>query len=93
MLPEQFLGRMEKLLGTEYGQFLESYDRQRRGALRVNLQKGSVQELVERTNFLSDPVPWAPGGYFYREDARPGKHPYHEAGAYYIQEASAMAPA
>ena len=24
--------------------------------------------------------------------ARPGKHPYHEAGAYYIQEPSAMAP-
>lgn len=36
-------------------------------------------------------VPWCTDGYIY-EDFRPGKHPYHEAGAYYIQEPSAMAP-
>ncbi|MDE6203103.1 MAG: RNA methyltransferase, partial [Lachnospiraceae bacterium] len=54
MLPEQFLCRMEKLLGGEYSQFLESYDRPRRGSLRVNLRKGSVPELADRVDFLSD---------------------------------------
>ncbi len=41
-------------------------------------------------------VPWCDNGYFLNNDEfneiRPGKHPLHEAGAYYIQEPSAMAP-
>ena len=37
-------------------------------------------------------VPWAANGYYYEKTAHPGKHPYHEAGVYYIQEPSAMAP-
>ena len=44
-------------------------------------------------------VPWARGGYYYsagdnlenHEAFRPGKHPLHAAGMYYIQEPSAMA--
>ena len=31
-------------------------------------------------------------GYYYDPDARPGLHVFHEAGVYYLQEASAMAP-
>ena len=38
-------------------------------------------------------VPWAADGYYYEPGDRPGRHPYHEAGLYYIQEPSAMAPA
>lgn len=38
-------------------------------------------------------VPWAENGYYYDADDRPGKHPYHDAGLYYIQEPTAMAPA
>lgn len=38
-------------------------------------------------------VPWAEDGYYYPSTDQPGKHPYHEAGLYYIQEPSAMAPA
>ena len=37
-------------------------------------------------------VPWVANGYYYDKSAHPGKHPYHEAGVYYIQEPSAMAP-
>ncbi len=39
------------------------------------------------------PVPWAEDGYYYLPSDQPGKHPFHEAGLYYIQEPSAMAPA
>lgn len=93
MLPEQFLNRMEKMLGEEYKDFLESYDRSPCQSLRVNLQKGSERDLAEKLKFLQEPIPWAAGGYYYGEEDRPGKHPFHEAGLYYIQEASAMAPA
>ncbi len=36
-------------------------------------------------------IPWARDGYYYDAETRPGRHPYHEAGLYYIQEPSAMA--
>ncbi|MCM1190519.1 MAG: RsmF rRNA methyltransferase first C-terminal domain-containing protein [bacterium] len=39
------------------------------------------------------PVPWAEDGYYYDPEDRPGRHPCHEAGIYYIQEPSAMLPA
>ena len=92
MLPERFLNRMEKMLGEEYGDFLKSYDWPQYHSLRVNHLKGSERELKEKVDFLETQVPWAAGGYYYREESFPGKHPLHEAGAYYIQEASAMAP-
>lgn len=38
-------------------------------------------------------VPWAQDGYYYPVSDQPGKHPCHEAGLYYVQEPSAMAPA
>ena len=44
-------------------------------------------------NPVSSKVPWAEDGYYYRSEEQPGKHPFHEAGVYYIQEPSAMAPA
>ncbi len=44
-------------------------------------------------NPVSSKVPWAEDGYYYRPEEQPGKHPFHEAGVYYIQEPSAMAPA
>ena len=37
------------------------------------------------------PIPWVKEGYYYEAQARPGRHPFHEAGVYYIQEPSAMA--
>ena len=43
--------------------------------------------------FNLSPVPWCPSGFWYDPETRPGLHPYHAAGAYYLQEPSAMAPA
>ena len=86
MLPEAFLRRTEAQLGAQYSQFLASLDRPRAVALRFNPLKGSVPSLP----FVLEQVPWEPMGYYYDPEARPGKHPYHEAGVYYLQEASAM---
>jgi 16S rRNA C967 or C1407 C5-methylase (RsmB/RsmF family) len=88
MLPEAFLTRMSQQLGEEYPEFLKSLERPRAVALRFNPLKGGEPEL----DFVGDPVPWEPRGYYYDPEARPGLHPYHEAGVYYLQEASAMAP-
>ena len=89
MLPELFLKRMETQLGREFPEFLASLERPRAVALRFNPQKGEAPQLP----FVTAPVPWEKTGYYYNPDARPGLHPYHDAGVYYLQEASAMAPA
>lgn len=86
MLPEAFLNRMKGQLGAEYGDFLQSLERPRAVALRFAPQKGEKPQLP----FVENAVPWEPQGYYYAPSARPGLHPYHEAGVYYLQEASAM---
>ena len=88
MLPEAFLKRMKHQLGEEYDDFLQSLERPRAVALRFNPLKGQMPELP----FVGQPVPWEPQGFYYDPEARPGLHVYHEAGVYYLQEASAMAP-
>ena len=86
MLPEKFLERMKHQLGEEYPSFLQSLERPRAVALRFNPLKGE-QPLL---SFAQGQVPWEPVGFYYDPQARPGLHPYHEAGVYYLQEASAM---
>ena len=86
MLPEAFLSRMQCQLGEEYPAFLNSLERPRAVALRFNPLKGKAPVLP----FVGDSVPWENQGYYYDPESRPGLHPYHEAGVYYLQEASAM---
>ena len=86
MLPVEFLERMKGQLGEEFSQYLESLERPRAVALRFNPLKGEIPQM----DFVKEPVPWEQMGYYYDPDSRPGLHPYHEAGVYYLQEASAM---
>ena len=88
MLPQEFLDRMKKQLGEEFPAFLESLERPRAVALRWSPRCGEPPHM----DFQRQRIPWEPLGWYYDPEARPGLHPYHEAGAYYLQEASAMAP-
>ncbi len=104
-LPEEFKDRIQKMLRDEREAFFASYERPSYKTLRLNPLKfdeatgrdtgfpsPDTTEIREALH-LTERVAWEPLGYYYDEDAvLPGKHPYHEAGAYYIQEASAMAP-
>lgn len=92
-LPEEFLARMERLLGSEYEDFLESYEKERHYGLRRNPLKASKEDFLARIPFHLEPVSWAEEGYYYQAKEQPGRHILHEAGAYYIQEPSAMAVA
>ncbi len=86
MLPQSFLKRMEHQLGKEFPAYLQSLERPRAVALRFNPLKGEKPMLP----FVQNSVPWEPWGFYYDPESRPGLHPYHEAGVYYLQEASAM---
>lgn len=90
MLPELFLTRMRHQLGDEFDAFLRAYDRPRAVGLRLNPLK--TRDSLNLP-FTLRPVGWSETGYFYDSAQRPGLHPWHEAGLYYLQEPSAMAPA
>lgn len=114
MLPEAFLKRMQGMLGEEYQEFLESFEREQYHALRLNALKrgadgrcaaevcgeafvrGAASGEVETAVFFDfahlTKVPWAEDGYYYQAGDHPGRHPFHAAGVYYIQEPSAMVP-
>ncbi len=97
LLPEAFLARMQDMLGEDYSAFCASFAREAVPSLRVNPLKCPPEQASELIPYLGKPVPWQSAGFYYGETAltgemRPGKHPFHEAGLYYIQEASAMLP-
>ncbi|MBQ1681493.1 MULTISPECIES: RsmB/NOP family class I SAM-dependent RNA methyltransferase [Agathobacter] len=95
-LPNEFIEHVRPLLDEgEMDAFLQSYDRPEYHGLRFRNE--AVREKLV-SNFadeigLEDPVPWAPLSYYYNNEKRPGLHPFHEMGLYYIQEPSAMGPA
>ena len=98
MLPEQFTNRMKELLKEEYEDFAACYGNDHAHSLRINPLKGTKEQYDQTSVFkerepLKEQVAWEENGFYYEDSLQPGKHPFHEAGVYYIQEASAMAPA
>lgn len=84
-LPEDFIKRMQPALGAEWDAFLDTYRQPKAYGLRANPLKKDFT-----LPFTLQPVPWAPEGFYADPEEHPGRHPLHEAGAFYIQEPSAM---
>jgi NOL1/NOP2/sun family putative RNA methylase len=93
-LPPEYIERIRLLLGEREAEvFLHTYQKPRAFGLRLNPSKLTARDerfpgIAKR--FGLRPVPWCEHGYYYEESSRPGRHPYHAAGLYYIQEPSAM---
>ncbi len=89
--PAAFEARMRRLLGGEYEQFAKSFSAplSTRG-LRVNTLKCTASWLEQQLPFAVLPTPFAPNGRVTTADFRAGGEPLHHAGAYYMQEPSAM---
>lgn len=92
-LPEEFLNRMKEMLQEEFEDFYQSYQNPRTYGLRVNTSKITCEEFEKIVPFPVERIPWTTNGYFYKEDSRPSRCPYYQAGLYYLQEPSAMTPA
>lgn len=88
-LPDGFVERMESLLGDETGEFLAALATPAAG-LRVNTLRVDPRRFVDIAPFPLEPLPFPPEGFRVGEEARPGAHPYHAAGLYYLQDPGAM---
>lgn len=89
-IPEKFKQRMKCILKEEYDEFIQSYNYEKMQGIRVNTLKISTEEFIKICPFnLNEEIPWEKNGFYIKEQ-KPGKHPYHSAGLYYVQEPSAM---
>jgi NOL1/NOP2/sun family putative RNA methylase len=86
---------MQHLLGDEYESFQESYSQTPSAGLRVNTLKLTPEQFQTISPYPLSPIPWCPSGFRIDKETipSPGKHPYHAAGLYYLQDPSAMAVA
>lgn len=93
-LPILFEEKMKRLLGDEFEEYIQCYEKPRYYGLRVNTKKISVEDFKKICPFEITPIPWIDNGFYYDgENVQPSKHPYYFAGLYYLQEPSAMTPA
>ena len=62
--------------GSEYEEFLASFEHEKYQALRLNpLKRDDMSVITEKVKqtFQLQPVPWAENGYYYTKEDQPGK--------------------
>lgn len=92
-LPALFLDQMRQLLRDEYPDFSISYQTAAQPGFRINTNKLSLEAYQSINPFQLTPLSWCSTGFTISDEAQAGKHPYHAAGLYYLQEPSTMAAA
>ena len=90
MLDTKYTDRMKNLLREDFEKYMATFDDERETALHINRAK------VKGDDFSSLPygcekIPYTTDGFYFSAE-KPGNHPLHHAGMFYIQEPSAMAP-
>ncbi len=87
-LNETFKSRMKNILGEEYLSFLDSLDNDSEKAIFINnkIDKEHFKNIID---FDIEQIDYEKNG-FYIKNEKLGRHPLHHAGAFYIQEPSAM---
>lgn len=84
--PQGWIEQLRPLLGAALPDFLHSFDCPPTRGIRMR------PGIPAPSDALS-PIPWANNGFYLSLDSVAGALPAHEAGAYYLQEPSAMVPA
>lgn len=95
-LPAAFVERVRARLGPEADALLSALDAPPAAGLRLNPLKADRAALPARLPWRLEPVPWCPQGYVLTDEPhalRPGATAFHAAGAFYLQDPSAMLPA
>lgn len=91
---------MAELLGAESSLLLDALAADPSVGLRFNGLRlktdDEAREFRKRLPWRLESVPWCPSGFTVEDgvdEQRPGAHPWHHAGAYYLQDPAAMAVA
>lgn len=89
-LPADFRARIIDLLGDEAEEMLQALITPATG-LRVNTLRATPDGYAQTSPFPLEPLTWPAEGFTVTDPAaRPGTHPHHAAGVYYLQDPGAM---
>ena len=88
--PEVFMDRMRNELGEEWPAFRQAYELP---AVRGIRFRPEIPDLLQNDRAKMERIPWESNGFYTDTEAEWGKTILHEAGAFYLQEPSAMIPA
>jgi NOL1/NOP2/sun family putative RNA methylase len=92
--PNDFIAEINRLLGEQSPMFWDNQETTPPiSGLRVNTLKTNPELIQKVFSAELKSLPWAGDGFQLPQGFNPGKHPFHSAGLYYLQEPSAMAPA
>ena len=86
--PKPFFDRMQNLLGDEFECFKQSLSKEKQSAIFVNNHKIETSKFKQIADFEIEPIFYEPNGFYV--NTKLGKHPLHHAGAFYVQEPSAI---
>ncbi|MBP5761994.1 MAG: RsmF rRNA methyltransferase first C-terminal domain-containing protein [Lachnospiraceae bacterium] len=94
MLPEEFLNGIREMIGEEETLLLEqACEEESVKALRLNPLKKTADDMTDlHTEMKLEKLSYEPDGYLFDPERAPGRRPFHDAGAYYIQDPGAMIP-
>lgn len=91
--PQEYIQSIHDLLQSDAPAFWEAMEI---GSpffgLRINPSKADPAQLQKILPQKRKTLPWCAQGISLQENQDLGKHPYHKAGLYYLQEPSAMVP-
>lgn len=90
-LPRAWMNRMRNQLRDEMPAFLNAMEEPGLRGIRFNPRKTFPER--ERWPDAEAPVPWEKNGFYLKRESTAGTTVWHEAGAFYLQEPSAMLPA
>lgn len=90
-LPEPFLKRMRELLCERFPLYLDTMEQEPVKALYAQADRLEPSLLLKRPELKLTLIPFVENG-FYCSAEKPGNHPLHAAGAFYVQDPSAMLP-
>ena len=91
--PAGFAARERALLGPRFAELYRYATPEPARGVTVNTLRCTPDWLAAHVDFSLTPSPFCPTAFTTAPDWRPGRHPWHHAGALYAQEPSAAAPA
>ncbi|MCR5635716.1 MAG: RsmF rRNA methyltransferase first C-terminal domain-containing protein [Clostridiales bacterium] len=92
--PTDFVNEINDILKDNKEAFWQAYKNTPYRGLRVNTLKSNVDLLKDKLGFALEKTPFCTEGYYLPYDEKSvGNNPLHLAGAFYMQEPSAMAAA
>lgn len=92
-MPEYFEARERALLGARYEELYRPLTEAAARGVTVNGLRCAPGNFAAGAGIALQPSPFCRQAFLAPEDFRPGRHPWHHAGAFYAQEPSAASAA